>query len=177
MPASEYDDFERFRSYLLVLARRGIDGRLRAKVDASDVVQLTLMEAHRDRAQFVGRSAAERAGWLRQILARNLTNLGRDFARGKRDVRREFGPAGSIVPADQSSPSERADRNECALRLAEALENLPETQREAVELRYFLDLPLAEIAEATGKSQAAVAGLLHRGLSQLRSLIGEIDLP
>ena len=50
---------ERFRSYLLLLARVRLDPRLRPKFDASDVVQQTLLEAHRDLAQFRGRTVAE----------------------------------------------------------------------------------------------------------------------
>ena len=67
---------ERFRDYLCVLARIQVAARpwLAAKLDASDVVQLTLLKAHAARDQFRGRSAAEMAGWLRQILARTLAN-------------------------------------------------------------------------------------------------------
>jgi len=174
-------DLDWYRSYLMVLARVGLDGRLRTKVDPSDVVQLTLLEAHRDRTQFEGRTAAERAAWLRQILARNLANLTRDYLRRKRDVRREAAvptaPDQSVarleelLVASQSSPSMRADRAEQTILLAAALERLPAAQREAVELRYLLGMPLAEIAAAMEKSPAAVAGLLHRGLAGLRELM------
>src|SRR6201993_2111078 len=82
---------ERFRSYLLLLARVRLDPMVRAKVGASDVVQQTLFEAHRDRARFRGRTVAEQAAGLRQILARNLANVVRDLRRDKRDVAREQG--------------------------------------------------------------------------------------
>src|SRR5215470_9019609 len=77
---------ERFRSYLLLLARVRLDPMVRAKVGASDVVQQTLFEAHRDLAQFRGRTVGEQAAWLRQILARNLANVVRDLHRDKRDL-------------------------------------------------------------------------------------------
>jgi RNA polymerase sigma-70 factor (ECF subfamily) len=179
--ADSTTDLDRYRSYLLILARVGLVGRLRSKVDPSDVVQLTLLEAHRDRAQCTGRTAAERAAWLRQILARNLSNLGRDYTRDKRDVRREAAMPKSpdesaagleeLLVASQSSPSVRADRAEQTILLAAALQRLPAAQREAVELRYLLGLPLAEIAAAVDKTPAAVAGLLHRGLGGLRALM------
>src|SRR5437660_6108966 len=111
---------ERFRSYLLLLARVRLDPMVRAKVEASDVVQQTLLEAHRDRAQFRGRTVAEQAAWLRRILARNLANVLRDLRRGKRDVAREQPLQAALdesasrlevwLAADQSSPSQQAER-------------------------------------------------------------------
>src|SRR5712692_3211122 len=86
VPARELDPF---RHYLLLLARVRLDPRLRGKLDASDVVQQTMLEAHQGLAQFRGRSAGEQVAWLRQILARNLANAVRDLARAKRDVARE----------------------------------------------------------------------------------------
>src|SRR5215471_20701156 len=80
---------ERFGSYLLLLARVRLDPMVRAKVGASDIVQQTLLAAHRDRAQFRGRTVGEQAAWLRQILARHLANVRRDLRRERRDVARE----------------------------------------------------------------------------------------
>jgi RNA polymerase sigma-70 factor, ECF subfamily len=82
-------DLERFRSYLLLMARIKLDRRLCGKLDASDVVQQSLLEAHQALASFRGDDTAAQAAWLRQIPARNLANVVRDLTRGKRDVRRE----------------------------------------------------------------------------------------
>ena len=79
------------------------------------------------------------------------------------------------LAADQSSPSEQADRNERILRLARALEALPETQREVVLLRHCHGWSLAAISEHTGRSASAVAGQIHRGLKQLREQLGATD--
>jgi RNA polymerase sigma-70 factor (ECF subfamily) len=68
-PASPGADLDRFRSYLLLLAQARLDPRLKGKLDASDVVQQTLLEAHQGLGQFRGRTAEQRAAWLRQILA------------------------------------------------------------------------------------------------------------
>jgi RNA polymerase sigma-70 factor (ECF subfamily) len=175
--------FDRFRAYLLLLARARLDPRLAAKFDASDVVQQTLLEAHRDAAQFRGRTSGEQAAWLRQILARNLANAGRDLGRLKRDAARERSLEAALnesasrlelwLAADQSSPSRQAARNEAVLRLADALATLPEPQREAVELHYWQGLKLAEVADRLGRSTAAVAGLLQRGLRALRERLAE----
>jgi RNA polymerase sigma-70 factor (ECF subfamily) len=172
-----------YRDYLLLLARARLNPRLRGRLDPSDVVQQTLLEAHRDAEQFRGRTPAERAAWLRQVLARNLANAARDHTRDRRDVGRERSLQASLdessakleafLAADQSSPSQRADRGEQLVRLAAALAGLPDGQREAVELRHLHGWPLAEIAAHLGRTPAAVAGLLHRGLAQLRSVLEE----
>jgi RNA polymerase sigma-70 factor, ECF subfamily len=174
------DPLDRYRSYLHLLARLRLDDRLRGKLDPSDVVQQTLLEAHRDRDQFRG-AEGQWAAWLRQILARNLANAVRDFGRAKRDAALERSLEAVVaessakleawLAAEQSSPSQQAERNEDAVRLAEALAKLPEPQREVLVLRHLQGRALADISEQLGKSPAAVAGLLHRGLKQLREFL------
>ena len=174
---------ERYRPYLLLLARMRLDLRLRGKLDASDVVQQTLLEAHQARRQFCGTTEAEEAAWLRQILSRNLANAVRDLLRDKRDVRREQSLEAAIeessrrlegwLAAEQSSPSERAARHEQGVRLAAALAGLPEAQREALTLHHLEGRPLEEVARLVGRSREAVAGLIKRGLRQLRHRLRE----
>jgi aminoglycoside phosphotransferase family enzyme len=79
-PADNQQTLDRFRSYLLLLARRQLQGHAPARLDASDLVQQTLLEAHRQREHFRGATDGERAAWLRQILAHNLADANR--ARG-----------------------------------------------------------------------------------------------
>src|SRR5262245_15723583 len=173
---------EHFRDYLGLLARAQLRPLLRGKMDGSDVVQQTLLEAHRHAEQFRGTTSAEQAAWLRQILARQLANLARDHQRDRRDVRRECSLTQALeqssarleawLMAEQSSPSERAERNEQLLALASALARLPEAQRDAVEMRHLHNLSLDEIAARMGRTPGAVAGLLHRGLEALRQHLG-----
>src|SRR6476469_9712707 len=82
-------DLARFRPYLRVLARAGLDPRLRGKLDPSDVVQEALVRALRAIDQFRGTTDAELAAWLRQILVRVMAGTARGFARRKRDAGRE----------------------------------------------------------------------------------------
>jgi RNA polymerase sigma-70 factor, ECF subfamily len=176
-------DLNRYRDYLLLLARVQLDPRWQAKLGASDLVQETLLEAHRDAGQFRGHTEAERMAWLRAILARNLANTVRDLRRQRRDIDRERPLANPLAESSQHleawlsdsglAPPEQAERNERLVRLADALARLPEDRRTAVELRHFQGWSLDAIAEHLGRSASAVASLLHRGLLQLRDLLAE----
>jgi RNA polymerase sigma-70 factor (ECF subfamily) len=73
----------------------------------------------------------------------------------------------------QSTPSDRAIRNEQLVRLAQALMRLPEDQRLAVELHHLQAMSLADIAACMGRSRDAIAGLVFRGLKNLHTLLVE----
>ena len=121
------------------------------------------------------------AAWLRQALINNLRDAWRALRKGKRDIRREealpqameqsSAKLAGILASPHSSPSVRAVRNEELLRLANALTQLPEPQCEAIVQHHLQGCSLAETARNLGKTDAAVAGLLHRGLKKLRALM------
>src|SRR5437870_6127964 len=116
---------ELYRNYLKLLARLQIDRRLQVKLDASDVVQETFLEAHRDFGQFRGTTEKELVSWLRQILVTNFANLVRHY-RGthRRDVDlereltyeldRSFAGLDRGLWARETSPSQQAVRREQA---------------------------------------------------------------
>ena len=179
--AIDYRPLDGYYQYLLLLARVHLDPRLVRKLDASDVVQQTLLEAYEQWGQFRGQDETELAAWLRQILVHNLDDALRGFRRAKRDVARERSLEDAVdhssarleawLAAEQSSPSQQAMRHERAIRLANALAELPDAQREAIVLQHWHGQSLAEIAEQLGRTRTAVAGLLKRGLKRLRVLL------
>jgi RNA polymerase sigma-70 factor (ECF subfamily) len=179
------DVVERYRQYLVMIADRQLDSRLRGKLDASDVVQQTLLEAHQNREQFRGTHEAEQIAWLRKILAHNLLDAMRALRREKRDVAREQSIDVAIEQSSirlegwladqQSSPSQKLARQEEAMQLADMMARLPDSQREALILKNWHDWTVAQIAQHMGSTPAAVAGLLKRGLKKLRQQVTESE--
>src|SRR5437588_5515174 len=71
--------FAMCRNYVNIIARSQVEGWLRAKVDASDLVQQTLLEAYRDFGRFQGGTEAEWLAWLKRILSHNAADFVRRF--------------------------------------------------------------------------------------------------
>jgi RNA polymerase sigma-70 factor, ECF subfamily len=179
----ELPPLEQYRDYLRLLARLQMDPRVRRKLDPSDVVQETLLQAYAKRESFRGKSRQEWTAWLRRILANNLAQAVRRFGRQRRDVALERSLEAAVeassarlealLAADTHGPGEAAQRNEQLTRLAAALAQLNEKQQEALELRHLQGRSLAEIASIMGRTEPSVAGLLRRGLKTLRELLAE----
>jgi RNA polymerase sigma-70 factor (ECF subfamily) len=181
--ASECESaLERYRGYLRMLAESRLDRRLRAKIDPSDIVQETMLHAFRAWDDLRGSSEGERLAWLRQILIRTLLHAVRDFGRDKRNVAREqplvrladhsSAQLEVLAAADQTSPSQVASRAEELLRVADALQELPEEQRAAVVAYYWRGATVAEIGVELDRSGSAVAGLIYRGVKKLNTRLG-----
>lgn len=173
---------EGYRHYLTILARVQLDKALQVKVGASDIVQETFLEAHRDFGQFRGRSVPELLGWLRQILARNLANQVRRYRHTRaRDIRLEQGFAEALghssehmaatIPASVLSPSQVAVRDESAVLLANALSRLPPDYRDVLIFRNLEELTFPEVADRMNRSVDSVKKLWVRGLAQLKGLL------
>jgi RNA polymerase sigma-70 factor (ECF subfamily) len=172
---------EQYRDYLRLLARLQIDPRLRARLDASDVAQQTLLFAHEKRDQFRGQTDAELAAWLRAILANTLAQQMRRFRKHRPEQARSLEQAleessarlDAWLAKDESTPGEKAAKLEQLASLAAALVLLPEEQRTAIELHHFHGLTVPEVARRLHKTVASVTGLLYRGGKVLRSYMRE----
>jgi RNA polymerase sigma-70 factor, ECF subfamily len=170
---------ERYRGWLAVLARMQVEGRFQSKFDPSDVVQQTMLEAVRAWPDFRGSTEAERAAWLRQILARVLLHEIRRYTGTQgRDLGREVSleqaleessrSLGKMLAASDTSPSARFDRQERELQLAEALADLPEDYQRVILLRNIEGLPHEEVARRMDRGVGAVRMLWVRALARLQ---------
>src|SRR5262245_33864843 len=175
------------RNYLGVVARAQVESWLQAKVDASDLIQQTLLEAYRDFAHFRGTTEAEWLAWLRRILAHNAANFVRQY-RGteKRQARREVALAGPgdgsaarglADPADSGeSPSQQLLRKERELLVADALARLSPDHREVIMLRNLQRLPFQEVAQRMGRSRPATQMLWMRAIQKLQEALTEMSV-
>ncbi len=172
--------------YLRALAHNQLDRRLRQRVSPSDLVQETLLEAHRDFKNFRGRTTAELIGWLRRILIHNLITISEQNLRAeKRDVRREISlerlqdpdDRGGLglpgLPADISSPSAYVRGQEQSSQLDFALQQLSADQRQVVVLRHIEGLPFNEIAARMNRTSGACRMIWLRAVDQLRQVLQE----
>ncbi len=179
--------FEACRGFLGTAARGQVENWLRAKVDASDVVQETMLEAHRDFARFQGHSEKEFFAWLRKILSHNTADFVRRYrGTAKRQARREVrfrDPADSLSPGvaepagHEATPSQEFLRADNESRVHEALDGLSEDYRQVIELRNFQRLSFNEIAEAMDRTRPAVQMLWMRALNKLREGLEEDEVP
>ncbi len=174
---------EAYRDYLTLLARVQIGRRLQGKADASDLVQETFLQVHRNFPRFRGTTEGELLGWLRQILAAQLAGLLRRYlGTRRRDVRFERELAQELEESSQaldrglvareSSPSSQAVRREHAVLLAEALARLQDDERELLILRHLEHLSFPEAARRMGQTLDRVKKLWPRALERLRRLLG-----
>jgi RNA polymerase sigma-70 factor (ECF subfamily) len=175
--------FTQCRGYVSIVARAQVESWLRAKVDASDLVQETLLEAYRDFGAFRGTTEAEWLAWLKRIVTHNAANFVRHYqGAAKRQAKREvplgaMGPKGDGPAADPpylgESPSQQILRKEREWQVAEALEQLTPDYREVILLRNLERLPFNEVAERMGRSRPAVQMLWMRAMEKLQEVLVE----
>jgi RNA polymerase sigma-70 factor (ECF subfamily) len=163
-----------------------MDPRLRARLDAADVLQEVYLAASKRLAAYVAAPEAPVFIWLRGIAANTLTDLHRrHLAAQARDAGREVSidQAGGTTTsswlsrqlmASMTSPSQAAMREEKAAQLAAAVDQLEEIDREVLVLRHFELLCNHEVAMVLGVSENAASNRYVRALNRLRDSIAAI---
>jgi len=174
---------QHYRNYLMLLATTQVERRLQSRISPSDIVQETMLRAHRHFAQFRGKTEQELLAWLRQIL---LTNLARFVERymltAKRDIRREVSieqlgasvaassaQFNSLLCARGQTPSAAAQRREEAVLLADRLAQLPPKYRAVLVLRNIQGLSFEEAAARLKRPLGATRMLWLRAIKKLRA--------
>src|SRR5439155_4858575 len=126
------------------------------------------------REQFRGSTREQLAAWLRQILANYLAGKLRDVGK-EQSLEAALEQSSSrleklLATGWPGSPGEKVGQERLEV-LAQALAQLPDDQRTAVELQYLQDYSVEAIAQELGRTKVAVGGLLRRGMKKLRELL------
>lgn len=172
---------EDYRGYLRNLIESQLDVRFQSKVDLSGVVQQTLLEAESQKEEWAIWTREQQTSWLKRALANNLIDELRKYQAHGRDVKRELSleklqtlsstNLQELLHAEDTSPSNRAVRNEDVMRLSNAIAQLPIDYRRAIELRHFQNKTLAETATHLRRTKEATAMVIYRALERLRELM------
>jgi RNA polymerase sigma-70 factor, ECF subfamily len=134
--------------------------------DAEDVTQESFVAAYRAIGTFRGEGSLQ--GWLLRIATRQAF---RRLAqrRPTADIAAVPEPILADTRTDPPGVLVAAERRD---ELRAAVEALPDPYREIVALRFFAELSLAEVADATHRPINTVKTQLRRGLERLRPVLG-----
>ncbi len=169
------------QEYLTYAASRKLDDRLSAKLNPSDIVQLTMTRMIQGFEKFRGQTTAELYGWLNTILHNEINSVRRDLNRECRDVRREQSFASeeevNITPRNDSAqtPSTFALRSERLDRFHQVMLKLPPDYAEVIRLRSLQELAFQQVAEQMGKTQHSVTKLWYRAIVRLQEELERLD--
>jgi len=181
-------DIERFRKYLRTRVQLiGLDPRLRVRVDESDIVAETLLRVARSKEGLQHNPDPQVLAYLRRVRDAVVIDFCRAHHAQERDIDREQHLRAQLdqssvgweanVTAGDATPSAIASRQEVFARVAVAIQELPEDQRQAVLGVLFLNQSLQEVADQHGKTRGQVAGAYSRGMVRLREMLRDLDQP
>jgi RNA polymerase sigma-70 factor, ECF subfamily len=137
--------------------------------DAEDLTEQTFLQAwrHFERAQRESNGRPLRP-WLIRIAHNLAANYYRDRSRKPQTNLDDAAPISALHPTEEVVEG-RAEVQEVLAGVA----NLPDDRREALIMRFALDMDNREIAGALGRSEGATKVLIHRAIKQLEQKLGE----
>jgi RNA polymerase sigma-70 factor (ECF subfamily) len=176
--------FAQYRDRLRRMVALRLDQRLQGRIDASDVMQETYLEAWRRLAEYLRQPKMPFYLWLRFLTGQKLVTLHRQhLGTHMRDIGREVSLYRGALPETSSAalaaqllghdprPSEAAARAELQIRLQEALNSMSPLDREVLALRHFEQLSRAETAAVLGIQESATSKRYVRALRRLKEIL------
>ncbi|WP_437938416.1 RNA polymerase sigma factor [Sorangium sp. So ce341] len=179
--AGDANAIDRLFAWCAPLLRKWVSQRLANRqpgiAGRSDIGQDVAERAFLAFPSFKGTTEAEWVSWLQRIVETCTTQSFRDAGRQKRNKAAETPLDEDEIPAQQMSPSQATAAGEQWHELLTQLSQLPEEQQQAIYLCHLKELRVAEVAERMGKTEAAIASLLRRGLRALRERLTDAPEP
>lgn len=182
--------FAKHRDRLRLMVRLRIDQRLQGRIDPSDVLQETYVEALERFDGYVTKPTMPFFLWLRFLTAQRLVTFHRQHLGFQaRDADREVslldgavpGASSAVLAAElvgaQSTPSHVAMRAERQRQLQEALERMDAMDREVLVLRHFEQLTNTEVAQVLQLKESAASRRYSRALWRLTEILSEVFGP
>ncbi len=179
-PAPNYDElFARNLPALAAYVRARVGSGLAARESVSDLTQSVCREVLDDLDELRFESDEAFRAYLFLQASRKVVDRARFYRMKKRDAGREV-----VIPSDRESkemlrslamlvtPSRAAGAREELDRVEQALQELPDNQREAVLLSRIGGISYGDIARQMTLSESAVRGLVARGLARLAAILG-----
>lgn len=172
----------RHREYLRQVVSLRLDQKLRPRIDASDVVQETELEACQRINDYLSCPALPFRLWLRRIAQDRLADARRrHLVAARRSVERELPlpDRSSVLLASRvlgqgPSPSEQVAASELARMVRLAMSQLPELDREVLLMVNFEQLTSREIGHVLDMEAAAVRKRYGRALRRLKDALTEL---
>jgi RNA polymerase sigma-70 factor (ECF subfamily) len=179
--------FARYRPRLKRMVRLRLNRLLQGRIDESDVIQESSLEAARTFDEYLAERPLPFYLWLRQIVGRKLIDTHRrHLGARQRSAADEVSLHHGALPAADSaslaaqllgkltSPSEAATRAEARLRVQEILNAMDPIDREMLALRHFEQMTNAEVAQTLGIGESAASSRYVRALRRLKDELKRI---
>jgi RNA polymerase sigma-70 factor (ECF subfamily) len=172
------NDPDAFADFYDAYARRVLVFFMRRVMDAEaafDLMSESFAKALENVSQFRGGTVEEEQGWLFAIARNELSHYWRRGKVERASLAKLGIPVPSLTDAEVERVEEIAGLSEVRQDIAEALDNLPDDQRRAVELRIVKEFEYPQVAESLGVSEDAARARVSRGLRALRAQIDTDD--
>ncbi len=138
--------------------------------DAEDLTEQTFLQAYRHFERALNESDGRPLRpWLIRIAHNLAANLFRDRSR-RPQTSIDDDDATTVLRAVHTTEDLVEERDELR-RILDAVEDLPDDRREALIMRFALDMDNREIARAMGRSDGATKVLIHRAIKQLEGIV------
>ena len=168
--------FGRYRDRLRSALRKLIGPKYRALLaDSEDATQDAILSALRRLHKFEYRGEGSFLAWLLKGAEYEIMGRIRALEAKKRTADGAvvaLDAAGDVIPSKEASASQVHDEAELAERIRNALQQLPDREREIIVLRRYMELDTAEICEEMGlPTEGAVRALLSRAQARLAGML------